>query len=109
MPEQIILFDGYCSTCTRWGRIIESRDRGNKFRLVAQDSEDGEAFLQICPEKIRNFDSIFLFKNGKWFYKSGALIRIATGLPLPFPILSFCWFIPLPIRDFVYDIHAKYR
>ena len=43
MPEQIILFDGYCSTCTRWGRIIESRDRGNKFRLVAQDSEDGEA------------------------------------------------------------------
>lgn len=109
MSEQIVLFDGFCSVCTKWGRLIEARDHGNKFRLVAQDSDEGKLILQNCPANIRNFDSIFLLKNGHWFYKSGALVRIAAGLSLPFPILSLSWLIPSPIRDFAYDIHAKYR
>lgn len=107
--HSIILFDGVCNFCNYWVNFIIDRDKKNKFKFAALQSEKGTELLKKFNLPINDFDSFILITNDKIYKKSVAALRIAgqlNGWPkilIPFQIL------PSAITDFFYDIVAKNR
>ncbi|MBP50511.1 MAG: hypothetical protein CMA68_00285 [Euryarchaeota archaeon] len=74
------------------------------------ESEESRELISRLPEWKQEADTVYLFRDGQAFVRSAAAIRCLLYLKwhwkIWFPVL---WLIPLPIRDFVYGIVAKYR
>jgi len=110
LPKLTVLFDDSCSKCNRWANFIKSRDSYSTFRIVGQNSDEGQILLKTRPLSLRNIDSVFLLSSeGNWHAKSEAVWRILWNLKIPWPIASMIRFIPLFFRDSVYDFLARRR
>ena len=106
----VIIFDGFCSSCNRWARWIENRDYKSKFKLIAQDSEEGDLAMAECPENLRKHDSVLLATENRWYSRSTAVCQILWRLSLFWKIIgSMLWMIPRPFRNLVYDLYAARR
>ncbi|MGB6252705.1 MAG: DCC1-like thiol-disulfide oxidoreductase family protein, partial [Bradyrhizobium sp.] len=44
--DDVILYDGVCSFCSRWGRFVASRDNAKRFRFTAIQSAYGRRLTQ---------------------------------------------------------------
>lgn len=53
--------------------------------------------------------SMILLENNKVYRKSTAALRIARGLPMPWPLLFAFTLVPEFIRDRLYDLIGKHR
>ncbi len=106
----VVVFDGFCSSCNRWARWIKKRDKKAKFKLIAQESEEGDAVLAGCPENLYAHDSVIVYSGNNWYSRSTAVCHILWRLS-PFWKIIGCilWLIPKPIRNFVYDLYAARR
>lgn len=105
----VILFDGVCNLCNSSVNFVIERDKKDKFRFAALQSEEGKQMLLEQGEDSEYLDSIVLVKNGKVYSKSTAALHIAKNLSGLWPVLSVFLIIPKFIRDFFYDIIAKNR
>ena len=106
----VVLFDGFCSSCNRWAQWIEKRDHKSKFKLIAQDSEEGDDAMAGCPMDIREHDSVIINSGTRWYSRSTAVCQILWGLSPFWKIIgSILWLIPRPIRNLVYDFYAARR
>jgi len=104
----IILFDGICNFCNSSVNFIIDRDKKNHFKFSPLQSEFANEFF--TKNKIENnFDSIVLIENGKLYKKSTAALKIAKHLNGFWKIAYIFIIIPPFIRNFFYDIIAKYR
>ena len=104
----LILFDGVCVLCSRGCRFVDRRDRRGYFRYVPIQLEEGRAIaeqLGIDPDRP---DSFAFVQNGLASVKSEAVLRIARELPY-WGWTSVFLLVPRVIRDFVYDVIARYR
>lgn len=54
-------------------------------------------------------DSIILIKNDKVFIKSAAVMEILKDLPIGWRVFRIGIILPTAIRDYLYDLVAKYR
>lgn len=106
----VVIFDGFCSSCNRWAKWIEKRDNKAKFKLIAQESEQGDVAMTECPEKLHAYDSVIVNSGNHWYSRSTAVCHILWGLS-PFWKIVGCllWMIPRPIRNLVYDLYAARR
>jgi len=106
----IVLFDGFCLTCNRWAKWISKRDPKKVFELLPQDSPEGNAVMESCPELLKDVDSVYIVKNHQWYVRSSAICRMLWGLRLHWKIAgTLLWLIPLPLRDYGYNQFAKRR
>ena len=109
--KQIILFDGVCNFCNGAVNFIIDRDKQGKFAFASLQSDIGAEFIKkyhlISPKK--SLDSIILMKNHRAYVKSGAALEIAKGLDGGWPIFYAFIIIPPFVRNFLYDLLAKYR
>ena len=105
----IILFDGHCNLCNSWVKFVVKRDSTKKIKFAPLQSEIGKNILD--KNKIANNynESLVLLKDGKYFIKSTAAIKIFSLLDGWEKHLKYLIFIPVPIRDFFYSLVAKYR
>ncbi|MCO6499490.1 MAG: thiol-disulfide oxidoreductase DCC family protein [Vicingus serpentipes] len=106
--KYIILFDGQCNLCNYWARYIIKRDKKDIFRFSSLQSEVGETLKKkhnINPTT----DAIILIENEQHFTKSTAALRILKLIGGINSIFYSLTIFPVFIRDFVYDIIAKYR
>lgn len=106
--KQILFFDGDCGFCNFWVWFIIKRDKSGVFLFSSLQSEAANQLLSTNFLK-ETFDSIVLLKKNSCFVKSSAIIEILQQLPGLWKILWVLKFIPLPFRDFVYDVVAKNR
>lgn len=106
--HDLILFDGVCNLCNGWVRFVVKRDPHGRFRFAALQSEAARDVLPdgAVPE---GTDSIILFKGGRVYTRSAAILRIVSGLRAPWPLLTVLRVIPTFIRDFIYDWVATNR
>ena len=106
--NHIILFDGTCNFCSFWVKYVVKRDGKDMFRLSSLQSEKGQELLEkykVNP----TVDSVVLIENENVYIKSTAALRILKTLGGLKSIFYGFIIVPAFIRDFFYDIIAKYR
>ena len=105
-----LLIDGNCGLCNRGAVFLQPRISPKKsLRIIPIESEEGKKLISTLPEKQQNADTVYLFKNGKPYIRSAAIVRLSNYLRWWWRPMSLVWLIPLPIRDIVYRFIAKRR
>ena len=100
-----------CNLCNGAVNFMLDIDTKGAFRLAALQSPAGRALLECCGRHPDDISSIVLVQaNGKHHIRSEAVLRIAEGLQVPFPIVAAA-LLPVPrlIRDPLYDLVADNR
>jgi predicted DCC family thiol-disulfide oxidoreductase YuxK len=105
----IIFFDGVCNFCDDAVNFIIKKDKKNIFVFAPLQSQAGREFLSKHNLNTEIFDSMVVVKEEKIFRKSNASLLIARHLPFPWPLFYLFKLVPFFIRDFFYDLFAKYR
>lgn len=105
--KPVIFFDGYCNLCNGAIQWIIQKDSQEHFYFAPINSNYANDYLS--DKSLTSVDSIVLFDKGQVYIKSTAAVHIARKLPYPFRLLGLLRFIPRFVRDFVYDLIAKYR
>lgn len=85
-------------------------DKQGVYRLAALQSTPGRQLLVRCGRAPDDISSIVLVEEGAHYIKSDAILRIATRLALPLPVVAAA-LMPLPylIKDTFYDQIANNR
>jgi len=105
-----LLLDGNCGLCNRGAMFLQPRISPKKsLRILPIESEEAKKLISTLPEKQQNADTVYLFKNGKAYIRSAAIVRLCNYLRWWWKPMSLAWLIPLPIRDVVYRFIAKRR
>lgn len=109
--RDFLLLDGDCGLCHRLATFIDKRlAKGQDLGYRPILSDDAQAMIATFPKKQQVADSVYLIRNGKSYIRSAAAIRSLLYMKwyyaMWFPVF---WLIPLPIRNIVYRIVAKYR
>jgi predicted DCC family thiol-disulfide oxidoreductase YuxK len=103
----IVLFDGVCSLCNASVQFIIARDPHAVFRFASLQSETGTALREKFG--VPEVDSLVLLEDGRYYTKSSAALRICRRLKGAWKLFYIFWFVPKPLRDYVYDFVAKHR
>lgn len=106
---KIILFDGICNLCNGAVNFFITHDKKNVFRFAALQSDTGielQKKFGLDPDKI---DSFILIDGDNYYRKSTAALKLTLFMGFPYYLLFPFLLIPPFIRNFVYDIIARYR
>ena len=107
--KPIILFDGVCNLCSKSVQRVLKNERSSLHLFASLQSDYGRKKVEEFggdPDKV---DSIVLIQNGKVYYKSRAVMRIAAKMKFPYPLVYFFWPIPYFARDWIYVWIANNR
>ena len=105
--EHIIFFDGVCNLCNNAVDFIIKRDVQGVFKFAPLQGETAKSLLS--REKLESLDSLILYRGGVAFLRSNAAINIAKELSSPWSLISYFKWIPLVLRDGIYNMIAKSR
>lgn len=81
VPYKVIIFDGACSFCSRWVRLINCWDKRVTFRFATLQSEAGQ---KLCIEQgldPQKTDGLVLIGCEKALVGSDAVLAIISELP----------------------------
>ena len=109
MQQPVILFDGVCNFCNGTVNFIMARDKKQRFKIAALQSEAGQNILRKFNLKITDFDTIILAESNRYYEKSTAALKIAKELGGIWKLFYAFIIIPTFIRNFFYNIIAKNR
>ena len=90
-------------------RFTARRDRERKFTYFPLQSEEGMNILKESKFDLKNYDSFVYVRFGKVYIKSTAGLKILLDLGGSWKLCYGLIIFPRFIRDFVYDVIAKYR
>jgi predicted DCC family thiol-disulfide oxidoreductase YuxK len=107
--DNLIIVDGYCKLCHHAARLIMKNDRKGIFNFITNQSAEARKHFKYKSSYEIIPDSVVFIEEGKVYTKSAAALRIARKMNLPWPALYPLILIPRPVRDFFYDIIARYR
>ncbi|MEI3604094.1 DCC1-like thiol-disulfide oxidoreductase family protein [Pseudogracilibacillus sp. SE30717A] len=106
--KKIILFDGQCHFCNGSVQFIIKRDPKAIFSFASLQSEIGQSLLNEYNVPAHE-NSLILISNNHFYSKSTAALKISKELRFLWKLCYFFIIIPVPIRDFIYNIIAKNR
>src|SRR5215467_6960388 len=112
--SQVLLYDGVCGFCNKSVQMILRHDRRGTMRFAALQTGYGEAIKARHPE-LQNIDSVVLVETApgdsgeRVFTRSTAALRIAAYLGGWWKLLLVFRLLPRGLRDFFYDLFARYR
>jgi len=89
--------------------FIIDHDPDAYFQFAALQSETGKALLAKYGLISDDLDTLILIEQGQAYTHSTAALRIVKGMKGWYSLLYDFIVIPLPIRDFFYDLFARYR
>ncbi len=106
----IIVFDDTCNLCNGAINFVLDHDKKKIFYFADRDGLAAKK-LKIAAQ-LPNYISeqtIVLFADTTHYVKSRAVLEIMKGLGFPYSLAYPAIIIPLPIRDFFYDMISKKR
>jgi predicted DCC family thiol-disulfide oxidoreductase YuxK len=107
----ILLYDGVCGFCNKGVQRVLAFDKKGAMKFAPLQSKYAEEV--IARHNLKNIDSVvFVDKSSgteRVFLRSNAALHIARYLGGWWKLLLAFYLIPRPIRDFCYDLFAKYR
>jgi len=105
--KPIIFYDGFCGLCDGFVRFTVAQDKQGIFLFAPIQGETAKGILS--PEEIARVESIVLWDQQQTYRKSEAALRIMTRLPGIWKLARIWFLVPRIIRDWVYELVAKYR
>jgi len=107
--NKIILFDGVCTLCNASIDFVLKRDKKDIFKFVSLQSELGQSYLKKFNLSLENFDTIILIEDENFFTASTAVLKIVRDLESFVKYFYLFIYVPIIVRDFIYNIIAKNR
>lgn len=104
-----VLYDSNCNLCNSQVRFIKKRDKGNRFRFVPLQSEEGSDMLREAGLPDNELDTVVYQKSGKPYLRSSAVLGILRDLGGGWRLLGSLVIVPAFIRDFFYRLVARNR
>ena len=107
MKKIIVVIDGYCVMCNFLALWISRRDKKNQLRFTNFDSN----YVKKNYPEIKSGRSVVLINevDQMIFEKSNAVIQCLRVIEYKINLVIFIELFPRIIRDFIYNIVAKYR
>lgn len=102
--EHIVFFDGVCNLCHGAVRFIIHFDHKKIFKFSSLQSDFAKKILGNDLPK----ETLVYFNNGQIYLKSTGALKIARQLKY-ITYFYYMIYIPKSIRDFGYDLIARYR
>ena len=107
----ILLLDGDCGLCHRLAIFMDKNlGSGKRINYQSIQSNTSQELIKTFPKNQQLLDTVYLYTKRNSYVRSSAAIRCLLFLKwywrIWYPIF---WIIPLPLRDLVYKIIAKYR
>jgi predicted DCC family thiol-disulfide oxidoreductase YuxK len=112
--RRLVIFDGICVLCNKFGRF-------SFYRLVNPDLVSFVPFQDSQHIKIDELQLEFKFgeadvksriafvSGDRIFWGADAIIELCRWFDWPFPLARFAYLVPRPIRDVLYQIVADNR
>lgn len=107
--KKIILFDGVCNFCSFWVNFVIKRDKKDVFRFASLQSEIAKELAGKYNVSVSKLDTFILIVNDRYFTKSTAALMVSRELNSAVRFLYLFIILPKFLRDFVYDLIARYR
>ncbi len=107
--ERVVIYDGVCQLCNGWVNFLIRHDKNHSVRLVAVQSEAGEALLKWAGLSPQNVNTLVLIDGENLYKRSEAIFRVMSFLPWPWRMLTALRRLPLPLRDACYNRIALNR
>jgi len=107
--KPIIVFDGYCVLCSGFANFVIRHDTSQKLRLLAAQSELGEALYAHFGLKPDDYTTNLLIENGAVRTKSDGTMAMFSYLGWPWRALSIGRILPRRLADMVYNLIARNR
>jgi len=110
--RSVILFDGICKFCNGSVNYALDNDSVGQFRFASLQSKIGQALLIRSGKDANDHSSIVLVTEEKSYFKSDAVVRIASKLDGKafLPIFGKASrLVPTALRNIVYDFVGRNR
>ena len=114
MDRPVLLYDGVCGLCNKTVQFVLSHDRRGTLLFAPLQSNFGQSVVARHPA-LQNVDSVVLVEPSpgaggeRVFTRSTAALRVVSYLGGVWKILLVAYIIPRPVRDWLYDLVARYR
>ncbi|MFD2611040.1 thiol-disulfide oxidoreductase DCC family protein [Paenibacillus gansuensis] len=107
--HDLLLIDGECMLCAHVTRFVIARDREDRFRFAALQSQTGQRLLKEHGEEPGRMDSFVLVRGDRMYMRSAAALRVLQGLGGAWRLAVFFLVVPRFVRDAVYNMVARNR
>lgn len=107
--DPILIYDGFCNLCSGLVQFIIKRDKRGRIKFVPLQSEGGRSLITRSGTDPVNLNSVLFFSSGKFYLKSSAVLHLFKELGGTWGLLYGFIVVPPFIRDFFYDLIARYR
>jgi len=109
-PQRSILyFDGVCNLCDGVVQFVIKRDKRKVFLFASLQSEAGQKAVDEAAQQGISADSVVLYKNGRYYIKSSAVLHTLTELGGMWKLANIAWVFPRVLRNVIYDWVARNR
>ena len=114
MSNPIVLYDGVCGLCNRGVQFLLQRDRYDRLRFAALQSDFAATLLKRHGVDHQELDTVYVVlnpgeANEALLAKSDAALFFAKAIGGVWNLARLASIIPRPIRNWVYDLVARYR
>ncbi len=108
--QEKVIFDGTCNLCNRAIAFIVARDKVKRFLLINKDDALAQELKVRAGLPLNTTEeTIILFKDGRYYTKSRAVLEILKGIGWPWSLLYVGIIVPAPVRDALYGAINKSR
>jgi predicted DCC family thiol-disulfide oxidoreductase YuxK len=101
--KKTIIYDGYCTMCNSSVSFIQRADKKQKFEFLSRYSDEAKKY------KATEIDSIILVDGDLIYYKSQAVLKIASELGYPYKLAFIFKVFPRNWLNVIYDFVARNR
>lgn len=105
----LIIYDGFCSLCGSFLNFVVRRDVKQIFEFNAFQSKKYAELRMKYSALPQLPDSVILIFENKIYYRSDAVLEILNLVGCSSLLIKFIRFLPLRLRDFIYDKVAVNR
>ena len=102
-----MFYDGDCVLCSKTVIFLLKVDpkKRLKFAPLAGTTSQSLSIHQALGSEA----TVVYYEEGKLFYRSTAVLKIAQQLAMPWPLFSIFLLIPSFIRDYIYRVIGRNR
>lgn len=106
LDQRIVFFDGHCNLCNGF---VDFLIRHDPQHILYFAPLQGSTAARLLPVELRDVKTVVMKKDGIFLQRSSAAIEAVSALGGGFAAVKIFKVIPIPIRDAVYRLIARYR
>lgn len=107
--QAVIVFDGVCTLCNGWVRLLLRFDRRGRYRFAAMQGTHGRALLQQHGLDPEDPSSFLLLEQGRAWTDTAAILRVLSSLGGAWRLTGVLRLLPAGLRDRGYRVLARNR